>query len=931
MIKRPTKESTMRFPARIAFTLIEVMIALVLSLLVLAAVAQAFKQIGDKINQSQSEVELSVALRDLSNRLVDDLQNIATTPVIDTDSGTAAAPFMAKSSGYLVYHEGPMTNETTAHVNLGLLGEQNAAQTDYFELSRYGDLDDYLAFTATSSSRAPFSGYIPYGILAANRYVEIATNRPGASAATISGLISNPDGSTPYDADGAATLVPFYSTEAEIAYWVSPIWDRWRGRDPTGAVDLTGTLDHVEKVDGEPLKDGSGHPTFRDFEGDANDILNADLYTAAAGDPDIPDADGLPDRCQLRRRTLLIRPELNVNLVRLRDLSGIPYAPLVDAFGSSEPNVLPFLIPGGTTHTLAPLSFLTGVGGALRPRLVRDVTTGDLLPIELPGTWWNGGTDEIGLNDDVGVSEVTSNFLHDVSPDWLAGIARLQQVMDLSVSRVVNNWDTPSATLFSPSTNFGMPSRLVEANSMAQLADPHKRFAHVRIPRRLLAPPLATQSARASTLPVLALTAPMPFLTAAELQGSVPSAGSPRRFLPALADPDGGSSTSSNPTGETTLGRYGRFTMLGFLRPEFNLADRFTAVAVDGSESEEAGLRNVATDLPRAGTDVIVSRLLGFDVQVHDPNASDITWVGPGGSEGFHDAAGYAEDDDGDGVGLVTNGTLDEDELGWPGSDDEILQANDLSIQRAMLDTAATRQYYSNATGGFVDLNSLLLSGHPAGGILSADAGVTRHSVTKLEAPILPNRNGLGFITPYSGYEVIPVGGGRDYYFSGDLQQSGAFIIRDGSSPTSTLNSFVQSNYDTHTMSYQLDRFDQESRTPLTLAPTYTGGYFDRSYTLSAKQDNSPAFDTVNFPVASRIWSPGEGFVRGRYTTVDVPLAQTGGDLGKPVKKFDPNDPLDISAPVQKPLRALRIQIRLIDETTGQIQQRTIVHSFGRF
>ena len=80
---------------------------------------------------------------------------------------------------------------------------------DYYPTSRFGDIDDYLAFTARAEEGSPFVGFIPQGVLMAHRYAD------GNMTATEIANYTNAD---------AVTFVPFYSNQAEIAYWLSPRW-----------------------------------------------------------------------------------------------------------------------------------------------------------------------------------------------------------------------------------------------------------------------------------------------------------------------------------------------------------------------------------------------------------------------------------------------------------------------------------------------------------------------------------------------------------------------------------------------------------------------------------------------------------------------------------------------------------------------------------
>jgi type II secretory pathway component PulJ len=143
-------------PRRIGFTIIEVMIALTASLLMMLALTRAFKMIGDKISMSQSELEMGSTLRNVTFAMRDEL---------DRMTAPAVAPLPRESSsGYFTYYEGPWADGTTQLIN------NVGPQAGYLPTSRYGDLDDYFAFTARAKVDAPFVGLIPRGILEAHRF-----------------------------------------------------------------------------------------------------------------------------------------------------------------------------------------------------------------------------------------------------------------------------------------------------------------------------------------------------------------------------------------------------------------------------------------------------------------------------------------------------------------------------------------------------------------------------------------------------------------------------------------------------------------------------------------------------------------------------------------------------------------------------------------
>ena len=142
--------------SRTAFTILEVMVALTASLLMMLALTKAFKLSGDKITQSQSEMELSGTLRAVTFSPRDELGQLTPEAVIPQPR--------TASSGYFTYYEGPWADSTTTLIN------NVGPQPGYLPTSRFGDLDDYMAFTAEAEPGAPFVGMIPRGVLEAHRY-----------------------------------------------------------------------------------------------------------------------------------------------------------------------------------------------------------------------------------------------------------------------------------------------------------------------------------------------------------------------------------------------------------------------------------------------------------------------------------------------------------------------------------------------------------------------------------------------------------------------------------------------------------------------------------------------------------------------------------------------------------------------------------------
>lgn len=233
-------------PRRTAFTLVEMLVAMAISLLLMAALAKAFNVIGVTMRESRSRVEMSGQLRTVGFRLNDELRRCTALmkPPQSSDAG----------AGYFVYYDGPVTDATFLLSDFE--GPQAGVEgaTDYRPRSKYGDYDDYLAFTAVADGNSYFTGIVPRFVVEA-RQAELL--------------------GTPYVPDPATALdrVVIQSKYAEIIYWVAP------------------------------LRVTTPGPAF-------GSIVDTDLNAVNATGAAI--SDGLPDQLRLHRRVLLIRPDLNL-------------------------------------------------------------------------------------------------------------------------------------------------------------------------------------------------------------------------------------------------------------------------------------------------------------------------------------------------------------------------------------------------------------------------------------------------------------------------------------------------------------------------------------------------------------------------------------------------------------------------------------------
>jgi len=128
-------------------TLVEMLVAMALSLIMFAAVAQIFGMMGNAVHESRSTIELSGNLRSVTNHLYHDLDNIT--------SDVLPWVHVGKNQGYFEIIEGPDRDSDYAVFDV----IDPVSTTDPFEGSVSGDADDIICFTAYSKDE-PFVGLI---------------------------------------------------------------------------------------------------------------------------------------------------------------------------------------------------------------------------------------------------------------------------------------------------------------------------------------------------------------------------------------------------------------------------------------------------------------------------------------------------------------------------------------------------------------------------------------------------------------------------------------------------------------------------------------------------------------------------------------------------------------------------------------------------
>jgi prepilin-type N-terminal cleavage/methylation domain-containing protein len=154
---RIARRSAQAMSSRRGFTIIEILVAVTITLILMGAVVQVFVWVSTGISDARGTLEMQDRLRSTANRLQKDLQGV-TVPMIPPRSPE-------NEEGYFEYTEGPMTDWRTGSAGVPRLPvnteppndpdfRANSAFTHDFSV---GDVDDMLMFTTRSEDR-PFTG-----------------------------------------------------------------------------------------------------------------------------------------------------------------------------------------------------------------------------------------------------------------------------------------------------------------------------------------------------------------------------------------------------------------------------------------------------------------------------------------------------------------------------------------------------------------------------------------------------------------------------------------------------------------------------------------------------------------------------------------------------------------------------------------------------
>ncbi|MDR2115338.1 MAG: hypothetical protein LBP87_03045 [Planctomycetaceae bacterium] len=151
----------------LGYTLIELLIAVSLSLLLLLGVTEMFRHVGSTMSDTQKSLNMSANLNAVAMTLRSDLEGLERTsvrlPHRPSDMVDPAVPTVV-NSGYLEITEGMnapyrITTPTGLHVSIMQVAANSENNPPTYDQT-VGDMDDILAFTAQADAGYSFRGLI---------------------------------------------------------------------------------------------------------------------------------------------------------------------------------------------------------------------------------------------------------------------------------------------------------------------------------------------------------------------------------------------------------------------------------------------------------------------------------------------------------------------------------------------------------------------------------------------------------------------------------------------------------------------------------------------------------------------------------------------------------------------------------------------------
>ena len=739
---------------RRAFTLVELLIAMTVTLLLMAALAKVFGSIGRSIQDGRARINLSSKLRGASFRLRADLRNrtVDAQPPISVTSG----------QGYLMYYEGPLTDSTyggygaepvRTRPNGQAIGLGTTVDTDgdmvtdfydpdieksptYRRHSRFGDFDDVLAFTAEASGDNWFTGTVP-------RYLVDDTYDTNAN-----GIIDV--------GEQAAAMEPtvIRSKFAEIIVWAAPRWQI----DPTN-----------REVALAPHP--SGMPLFRDA-----------------------DIDLIPDEVVLHQRTLLIRPDLNQ---RMRVPSTTPILAFEDdvlrpALGDPNdlenvPLAMMRAYPIGQRNDNAPPNAGPVIYDPIYPAYVHPNTAG-----------------------------TNANHQFFMQSNWLVGMAPMHHFFDLSLRRVVNprtGEPTPYVACNSlsdltvPHNRFGMvryPGRFFGRGDFSSINPSADNATSM--------PMLAT-----GWNDVLTnwLGDADPRWETSVSQTTPPSPGAVANWFPG-GKFESRTRNLNETGGDVFTGLFQGWLLpqfeLGNANPSPADDTSGTGVEPDNQGWYRRYLPTYDARWDRSGEDIVMGGILSFDLKGFDRTSPIFATSGADGAPGR-----VGINDDGLGTNpdetFVPTAGVAYSELGYEGSDDTIITPSDVGVFELLgnnlfdpTDPSTFGTAFANqgltSRGGFVDLAYPYLAGSP---LLAATNYATGLAPPPAAYTAAPNRYFNFFnseLSMHTGRTTVATSGIRPA-LDDSLKRSGKLLHAGG------VVVYMQPAYDTWTDYYESDGFDQ--------------------------------------------------------------------------------------------------------------------------